>query len=88
MDYQLIDKGLSVSIKFPDNTVGGPLTYRPAMEFVAQVAEEFKIIELPDLEPEKQVNFVQCLIRGGLLKTNTSLVSAAMFAYSYLAPYF
>ena len=72
LSCRLINQGVSVSLKFPGNTIGGPFHYRRAMEFVAQATQPFYVDELPGLEPEKQVIFTRRLIRGGLLKKSPS----------------
>ena len=72
MDCQLIDRELSVSLKFSGNTIGGPISYRCAMEFVVQATGSFRVDELPGLEQAKQVSLTQRLIRGGLLKKQFS----------------
>ncbi|MDB9524598.1 cupin domain-containing protein [Oscillatoria sp. CS-180] len=68
---QLMDRGLSVSLKFPGNTIGGPASYRRAMKFVAEITRPFDVSELPGLELANQIKLAQRLIRGGLLKRSS-----------------
>lgn len=65
---QIIDKGFSVSLQFPGNTINGPLTYQAAMEFVSKATAPFSVSQLPKLETENKITLVHRLVRGGLLK--------------------
>ena len=75
---RLMDKGFSVSLQFPGNTVGGPLIFRAAMDFIVHQTDAFQVEQLPQLNAERQLTLIRRLIRGGLLKVSDTPPGVAL----------
>ena len=69
MPCRLIDRGFSVSLQFPGNSVNGPKSYELAMQYIANAKEAFTPKSLPDsLSEKKKITLIRRLVRGGLLR--------------------
>lgn len=60
--------GAACRIIFPGNVIKGPSHIAPALRFISEATEPFKLSELPSINDTNKVKLAARLIRGGLLR--------------------
>ncbi len=65
---RLVDTDKGIGLQFLGSVIEGPPAFEPAMRFVMQQTDAFKVGTLPDLEPDHQRALMASLITDGLCR--------------------